>query len=225
MCDSTTPLVVFQTNGNDIQTVAFELRRRGFIVVYSYADEAGHISFMLELSSKLLVNAMMRLRLPLVDIGELSSLHRHLVMNYALDVLKGSKADTGYQDAWIPHNMQLYSQISTCKAASSKLEAIFHYFGPQISFYFAWLFNYTTNLQVPAVAGLMVFAQQWYTNDIDSAWMPFYAILIALWGTYFLEFWKRECNSLGFRWKVLGAEEDEMDAELAKVGYILLLCT
>eukprot|EP01031_Cornospumella_fuschlensis_P026837 gene26837-32435_t len=218
MGETVTPLIVCQSTGKDEATASFELRRRGFIVVSYKAEKDEGAAILLELSPKLIFNALLNLRLPNADFNELSSLHKHLVMNYALEVLRNSKAETGYQSAWVPHNKQCFSHILNSKTTSSKLEAIFHYFGPEISFYFAWLANYTTNLQVPAVAGLLVFAQQWYTKDIDSALMPFYAILIALWGTYFLEFWKRESNSLGFRWKVLGAEEDEMDLELAKAA-------
>jgi hypothetical protein len=59
---------------------------------------------------------------------------------------------------------------------------------------------YTMWLVFPSIVGLPLFLQQSGTNNINVVWMPIYGILIALWITFFLEFWKREQSFRAMTW-------------------------
>jgi anoctamin-10 len=154
--------------------------------------------------------------LKIMNYHSLSSLHRLMVMHSAVDRIMRAKDQLHVESIWLAHNEKDYKSLFTHKSVKYQVDAIYQYFGPQISLYFAWVHNYTKNLMIPAVSGVLVFAHQWWTQQIDSRWLPFYAILIALWSTAFLEFWKRRSSALSARWNVFGVEDDELDEELAK---------
>ncbi|KAK8766436.1 hypothetical protein V5799_006784 [Amblyomma americanum] len=106
------------------------------------------------------------------------------------------------------------------------LDCIRDYFGEKISFYFAWVGTFIASLVVPAVIGLGVFFfgviekdvnAIIYTVDVikaagDTFLTPFFAFTVCLWGTVFLEIWKRRQASLAHRWNVdhFSVEEPEM---------------
>jgi hypothetical protein len=99
----------------------------------------------------------------------------------------------------------------------SSVHNINQYFGSQIALYFAWVEYYTKYLIVPAVAGTILYLRQLYLGEVDIGMAPLFNIMIAIWGTLFLEFWKRENSSLSYVWGVEDAEERENDTEIAKV--------
>ncbi|KAL1434021.1 hypothetical protein MTO96_012020 [Rhipicephalus appendiculatus] len=92
------------------------------------------------------------------------------------------------------------------------LDSIRDYFGEKISFYFAWdiLKNDTNAVNYTDVNAII------YTVDVikaagDTFLTPFFAFTVCLWGTVFLEIWKRRQASLAHRWNVdhFSAEEPE----------------
>ncbi|KAL3233959.1 hypothetical protein MRX96_022721 [Rhipicephalus microplus] len=105
------------------------------------------------------------------------------------------------------------------------LDSIRDYFGEKISFYFAWVGTFIASLVVPAVIGLGVFFFGVIEKDVnaiiyavdvikaagDTFLTPFFAFTVCLWGTVFLEIWKRRQASLAHRWNVdhFSAEEPE----------------
>ncbi len=119
--------------------------------------------------------------------------------------------------AWIAHDPELINMISSNKG-HSQLESLKNYYGSKIAIYFGWLDFYTICLRAPAAAGFVLFLHQYYINDTDSTWVPMFCICICVWGTYFLEFWKRRCSELTFAWRVFGVEDEEEDKELAVVS-------
>ncbi|EEC05263.1 conserved hypothetical protein, partial [Ixodes scapularis] len=113
------------------------------------------------------------------------------------------------------------------------LDSIRDYFGEKISFYFAWVGTFIASLVVPAVIGLGVFFfgvieknsgllrtedvnAIIYTVDVikaagDTFLTPFFAFTVCLWGTVFLEIWKRRQASLAHRWNVDHFSAEEPD--------------
>ncbi len=79
------------------------------------------------------------------------------------------------------------------------LDEIKNYFGATIAIYFAFLEYYTFAL-VPLVLLVFFFS----LINVDELWNNLiFALINVLWGTVFLEFWKRNCATLTHRWGTL----------------------
>eukprot|EP00457_Paulinella_chromatophora_P001637 gb/GEZN01001639.1/.p1 GENE.gb/GEZN01001639.1/~~gb/GEZN01001639.1/.p1 ORF type:complete len:821 (+),score=84.66 gb/GEZN01001639.1/:100-2562(+) len=81
------------------------------------------------------------------------------------------------------------------------LPEIRDYFGEKVAFYFAFLQYYCIWLAIPALLGLIVFAQQitsGFAVDVES--LPLMGVGVALWASLFLEFWKRREATLRCDW-------------------------
>lgn len=63
---------------------------------------------------------------------------------------------------------------------------------------------YTMWLCFPAIIGVALFIHQLADNTIGVQWIAIYGILIALWITAFLEFWKREQTFRAMEWGTSG---------------------
>eukprot|EP01034_Spumella_vulgaris_P025395 gene25395-31853_t len=123
----------------------------------------------------------------------------------------------GAKAAWVAHDNIITEEI-TRTHGHSKLEMINSYYGSKIALYFGWLEFYTVCLQTPAIAGTLLFVHQYFIDSVDSSCVPVFCMGMCLWGTYFLEFWKRRGTELSFAWKTLGVEDDEADRELAEAA-------
>ncbi|KAH3830061.1 hypothetical protein DPMN_103298, partial [Dreissena polymorpha] len=112
-----------------------------------------------------------------------------------------------------------------------------NYFGEKIAFYFAWSGVLITSLWLPMLFGFAVFLyglvesiqktlnsntnsgsggnftdlfrniKESFDNDVT----PFFAMFICIWGTLFLEAWKRKQSELAYQWDVEQFEENEPD--------------
>ncbi|XP_048774148.2 anoctamin-7-like isoform X2 [Ostrea edulis] len=113
-----------------------------------------------------------------------------------------------------------------------------NYFGEKIALYFAWSGHLITSLWLPMLFGLAIFIyglfksinkriqydtsnpggntnmtglldtiKQSFDNDVT----PYFAMVICIWGTIFLEFWKRKEKSWAFLWDVTDYEVNEPD--------------
>ncbi|KAK3099640.1 hypothetical protein FSP39_007371 [Pinctada imbricata] len=102
-----------------------------------------------------------------------------------------------------------------------------NYFGEKVAMYFAWSGHLIQSLFLPMVAGFAIFIyglvkriefcifyfslldtiRQSFDNDVT----PFFAMAICIWGTLFLEFWKRQQNRLSYQWDVDEFEMNEPD--------------
>eukprot|EP00164_Ancoracysta_twista_P002959 GFYU01003941.1.p2 GENE.GFYU01003941.1~~GFYU01003941.1.p2 ORF type:complete len:695 (+),score=263.15 GFYU01003941.1:52-2136(+) len=88
------------------------------------------------------------------------------------------------------------------------LDAIRAYFGEKIALYFAWLGFYTKWLISPSLVGLILFMFS-ITQGVNNPLVPSYCVIMALWSTFFLEFWKREQVTYSVRWGMTEFEEEE----------------
>jgi len=89
------------------------------------------------------------------------------------------------------------------------IDKIRSYFGEKVAMYFAFVGLYTTWLFWPALLGLALFLHQATSTNIAVVWMPIYGILVAIWITFFLEFWKREQSFIAVKWGMSKFEEGE----------------
>jgi len=77
------------------------------------------------------------------------------------------------------------------------------YFGEKVAFYFAWLQFYCQWLIFLAIGGVLLWFWQIATPPhpkIDVDILPFCGIVVAVWATLFLEFWKRRESTLRAEW-------------------------
>lgn len=89
------------------------------------------------------------------------------------------------------------------------LDSIKDYFGETIALYFGFLSFYSVSL-VPPVLLVVVFALSGAHAQTKNT---VFAILNLIWGTVFLEAWKRRCAEISFKWGTLTSgmtsEQDE----------------
>ncbi|KAF2724584.1 DUF590-domain-containing protein [Polychaeton citri CBS 116435] len=82
------------------------------------------------------------------------------------------------------------------------LDDIRNRLGAKIAFYFAFTQSYFTFLLFPAAFGVLSFVFLGHFSSI-------YAVVISLWCTIFVEFWKHQEDDLAVRWNVKGVSSVE----------------
>jgi len=92
--------------------------------------------------------------------------------------------------------LSLYSSLPI-----SLTDDIREYFGDTIAMYFGFLGFYSLSL-VPPVLLVVVFA---LSGAHEQTKNTVFAILNLVWGTVFLEAWKRRCSEISFKWGTLKA--------------------
>lgn len=98
------------------------------------------------------------------------------------------------------------------------LEALRDYLGEKVAMHFAFIAHLVKWLAAPALFGLPVFIYLVSTSD-DTSVMPIYAMLVSVWATVFMEFWKREQSRLAQRWGMTDFKRDEpLRPEFVKVA-------
>lgn len=75
-----------------------------------------------------------------------------------------------------------------------QLTALKNYFGEKVGFMYAFVNYYTILLIIPAILGLLVSWRQLYVKSLITLWSFFYALVISIWITLFIEFWRRQEN-------------------------------
>ena len=102
-------------------------------------------------------------------------------------------------------------------------DSIKDYFGETIALYFGFLSFYSVSL-VPPVLLVVVFALSGAHQQTKNT---VFAILNLIWGTVFLEAWKRRCAEISFKWGTLtsGMSEDifsQLTVQLIIISYFFL---
>lgn len=109
-----------------------------------------------------------------------------------------------------------------------------NYYGEKIALYFAWSGHLITSLWLPMLFGLAIFIYGLFKSiktriqyedknqnvtslldtikqSFDNEVTPYFAMVICIWGTIFLEFWKRTESRWAFLWDVTDYEVNEPD--------------
>uniref|UniRef100_K1PX34 Anoctamin n=1 Tax=Magallana gigas TaxID=29159 RepID=K1PX34_MAGGI len=100
-----------------------------------------------------------------------------------------------------------------------------NYFGEMIALYFAWVGEMTTSLWIPMLLGFAIFLYglkvrlkyeveallTTFRSSFDNDVTPYFALIICIWGTMFLERWKRRNAQLAYEWDVDNFEHNEPD--------------
>ena len=113
---------------------------------------------------------------------------------------------------WQLHNSRQSRVPALSRLLSQPLDAISAYFGEGVAFYFAFLGFYTLWLLVPSVLGVVLFVSQLSHTSLDSPLVPFFCVLMALWASFFIEYWRRREAVLSNRWGTwqLAANDEEL---------------
>lgn len=89
------------------------------------------------------------------------------------------------------------------------IQQIRNYYGEKIALYFAWLSMYTQWLLTPALVGLVVYVHQRSVDNFSVRELPVFGVFIAVWSTFFIEFWKRKQARYALMWGMDQFEEEE----------------
>jgi hypothetical protein len=210
------PFLVVLSHKTEQRELAYECRRKGFLVGALVKTKDGN-ACLLSFSPKLVVKLSIELNLPMKSYHEYSNLEKLRLASAAIAVVERA-GGIDVEDVWVSHDKNMLKDIDST-TGDAHLEHIKDYYGSKIAMYFGWLGFFTRVLAIPSIAGVLLFCHQMYLQDVDSIWVPFFCVLIALWSTYFLEFWKRRGSELSFLWKVFGVEDADAEQDLAKVYY------
>ena len=94
------------------------------------------------------------------------------------------------------------------------IDEIRNYFGEEIAFYFAWLSHFTAWLVAPGILGVCIsffLASRKIEEMNRSVVGPIFGVLLMIYMTCYLEFWKRRSASLAFKWGVIDFSKREAD--------------
>ena len=89
------------------------------------------------------------------------------------------------------------------------LKPIRYYFGEKVAFYFAFLAYYNYALLYPAAVGTGMFIWQMVEGRVDVDGFALFALFMSLWGTLFLEFWRRFESKYRIEWGMCKFDEKE----------------
>jgi len=87
--------------------------------------------------------------------------------------------------------------------SSSKLDIgrIHQYFGTRVAWYFSWMQLYCSWLSIPAVLGSTFWAL-WKVGVNATMLVPVYSIMITLWASLFMIYWRQESARNAHLWSV-----------------------
>lgn len=217
--DENDPVIIITGIAAETETACYELRRRGFLIE-STVTVKGVLNISARMSRKLMIKLAFETDIDVKLANNFNTSQKQVLANQAVTLILRTKKINA-KSAWIAHNEVLVKEIANT-SGQQRLERINSYYGSKIAIYFGWLDFYTQSLRGPAAAGILLFLHQYTIGSVDSYWVPIYCIGICLWGTYFLEFWKRRCSELSFAWEVFECEDHETEKELASVSIILI---
>ncbi|KAI3633899.1 hypothetical protein MIR68_008064 [Amoeboaphelidium protococcarum] len=128
------------------------------------------------------------------------------------------KKKTGSMNERAQLNIQWVSKMF----AKQPLDKVKSYLGVKTALYFAWLGYYTNWVLAAAIVGLIVFFyglgkissasvnDQLLVRIFDNELSPVFSLFMAVWGTLFLEYWKRYQGTLAYKWDVWKFEKSEL---------------
>jgi len=97
------------------------------------------------------------------------------------------------------------------------------YYGQNVGIYFKFMEFYTRWLTPPAVCGVLIF---FFTSEkhknLKLILETMYSVMIMIWASLFLKFWKRRSSELCVKWHTYGQEFNNKDLRVEFRGYTRL---
>ncbi len=95
------------------------------------------------------------------------------------------------------------------------VDDIREYLGEKTALYFAFIGHYSTwclGISIPGVIFFLQLLSTAYSFDGNQALgLPIFAIMVSLWATLMLEYWKRQEGIKRLEWGMIGFEQEELD--------------
>lgn len=85
------------------------------------------------------------------------------------------------------------------------------YFGEKIALFNVFMGHYSLWLLIPSFIGLALQLVVLGTFNLRSPVLPFYSVIITVWGIVMLEYWKRENAKISLYWGTTEFEESELE--------------
>jgi hypothetical protein len=102
---------------------------------------------------------------------------------------------------------ELLSQWSLKFWDQQPLEMIFEYFNSKIALHFAFIGHYSMWLLITAIPGAVLFVYNHFigpaTEVYDNKYTVIFTFIVTMWGTLWIEFWKRYNAELSYRWSTI----------------------
>ncbi|CAD8206420.1 unnamed protein product [Paramecium octaurelia] len=127
-------------------------------------------------------------------------LEKLIIAHYPLEDIQKCEKITQFWDEQQNNCIQDSIRYETQQIALRPLHAIASYFGPVVAWYIALNVQIIGWLMIPSVFGAALGIYIIITKEVNSSIVPFYALLMTLWSTLFMEKWKNRESELKFCW-------------------------
>jgi hypothetical protein len=207
------PLNLLSSDTDVAKEANIDLRKRFHHEGWDVAvvDKSGKF-LLLQVTKKTLLRAMYRLDISPKPFQDHSEAQKLFIMQHAMNAFLLPKCDELHiQAAWIAHQEQFSVMVDT-----KRQDLIFQYYGAPIAFYFAWLSFFTKSLIVPSFFGTLLIWQQYLFGDLDSQYLPMFALLLTLWSAAVSALWKHHANALSVQWRLSLFYDPSADEALMK---------
>jgi len=129
-----------------------------------------------------------------------------------IDMETSTKVEKIFEQYFNMHHqtwLQLLNEVWINGGVSPPIDTVRDYFGEKVAFYFAFLAHYTKSLMALSVIGVPFFLVQAVSGDPDHSSTVFYCVMVNVWFTFFISYWKQTQTTLCYRWDMLDFAEDE----------------
>lgn len=171
----------------------------GLFPIYNIDDEevSNHGSFFTYANKSRLVISALNSRF------DLSAMKKYEVMidNYCV-----------HQEKPLKKLKQMWAHIGAI-FKTQPLDAIKHYYGEKIAFYFAWIDTYADFMKGAAIIGFAIQAIKFFFSTYDATYKILtvsFAIFLTFWATAFDQFWGRREKVLAWKWGTMNLSDVEM---------------
>ncbi|CAD8185858.1 unnamed protein product [Paramecium octaurelia] len=127
-------------------------------------------------------------------------LEKLIISHYPLEDIQKSEKITQFWDEQQNNCIRDSIRYETQQIALRPLHAIASYFGPVVAWYIALNVQIIGWLMIPSLFGAALGIYIIITEEVNSSIVPFYALLMTLWSTLFMEKWKNRESELKFCW-------------------------
>ncbi|CAD8119184.1 unnamed protein product [Paramecium sonneborni] len=127
-------------------------------------------------------------------------LEKLIISHYPLEDIQKCEKITQFWDEQQNNCIRDSIRYETQQIALRPLHAVASYFGPVVAWYIALNVQIIGWLLIPSVFGAALGIYIIITKEVNSSIVPFYALLMTLWSTLFMEKWKNRESELKFCW-------------------------
>ncbi|CAD8120523.1 unnamed protein product [Paramecium sonneborni] len=148
-------------------------------------------------------------------------LEKLIISHYPLEDIQKCEKITQFWDEQQNNCIQDSIRYETQQIALRPLHAVASYFGPVVAWYIALNVQIIGWLMIPSVFGAALGIYIIITEEVNSSIVPFYALLMTLWSTLFMEKWKNRESELKFCWDMHKFRQTQPQRVMYRGQYII----